>query len=95
MPKKIVMDIFELGTEIASLRKSHKMTQTELGRLTGLSRAFISNLERGVANDVGIKRVMRILAIFDRELTIRKSMGPPTLEDLEQELMDAERMGKW
>jgi transcriptional regulator with XRE-family HTH domain len=89
------MDIFEIGAEIATLRKQRKMTQTELGRITGLSRAFISNLERGVAPDVGIKRVMRILAIFDRELVIRKSTGPPTLEDLEQELIDAERMGKW
>jgi transcriptional regulator with XRE-family HTH domain len=89
------MDIFEIGAEIATLRKSRNMTQTELGRITGLSRAFISNLERGVAPDAGIKRVMKILSVFDRELVIRRSMGPPTLEDLEQELMDAERLGKW
>ena len=88
------MDLLEIGTTIAALRKERKMSQTELARRTGLSRAFISNLERGIGADVGIKRVMRILDVFKMEITLRKHPGPPTLDDFAQEMEDAERAGR-
>ena len=88
------MDLLEIGTTIAALRKQHKMSQTELAQYTGLSRAFISNLERGIAGDVGIQRVMRILDIFKMEITLRKHPGPPTLDDFAREMDDAERTGR-
>lgn len=83
------MNLHDIGAQIARLRKQRRMSQGELAELTGLSRAFISNLERGVASDVGIKRVMRILGIFGWEIDVVRTSGPPTLEDLEQELNDA------
>ncbi|WP_462325984.1 helix-turn-helix domain-containing protein [Desulfoplanes sp.] len=88
------MDLLEIGTTIAARRKERKMSQTDLARYTGLSRAFISNLERGIAPDVGIKRVMRILDVFNMEITLRKHPGPPTLDDFAQEREDAERTGR-
>ena len=38
------------GTNLAALRKSRFMSQAELGKLVGLSRGTISNLESGIQN---------------------------------------------
>ena len=89
------MDLLEIGATIATLRKQRKMSQTELGDRTNLSRAFISNLERGIAGDVGIKRVMRILDIFRMEITLRENSGPPTLDDFAREMDDADRISRY
>ncbi len=75
----------ELGKQIASLRKHKGWDQTEMGRRAGVSRAFVCNLERGVGGDPGLRKVLRILALFSRTLEIREVGEPPTLDDLLEE----------
>lgn len=79
------MDQQELGKQIASLRKQKGWDQTEMGRRAGVSRAFVCNLERGVGSDPGLRKVLRILALFSRTLEIREVGEPPTLDDLLEE----------
>ena len=95
MRRIVGMDLQEIGATIAAVRKQHSMSQTELADYTGLSRAFISNLERGIAGDVGIKRIMRILDIFRMEITLRENSGPPTLDDFAREMDDADRISRY
>ncbi len=79
------MDRQKIGKHIASLRKQRGWDQTEMGRRAGVSRAFVCNLERGVGGDPGLRKVLRILALFSRTLEIREVGEPPTLDDLLEE----------
>ncbi len=81
----ISMDQQELGKHIASLRKQKGWDQSEMGRKAGVSRAFVCNLERGTGGDPGLRKVLRILALFSRSLEIQEVGEPPTLDDLLEE----------
>ncbi|MFO8033388.1 MAG: helix-turn-helix transcriptional regulator [Desulfohalobiaceae bacterium] len=85
MHKIICMDRLELGRQIALMRKEKGWDQIELGRRAGVSRAFISNLERGTGSDPGIQKILNILALFSCTLKIIQENEPPTLDDLLQE----------
>ncbi len=55
------MDLREFGAYIAQLRKAKKVSQEQLSRDLGISRATISSLENGTSSDVGIKKILHIL----------------------------------
>ncbi|MCD8478213.1 MAG: helix-turn-helix domain-containing protein [Sulfurospirillum sp.] len=50
------MDLKEFGAYVAQLRKAKKISQEQLSRDLGISRATISSLENGTSSDVGIKK---------------------------------------
>lgn len=77
--------LFEIGNEIRSERKRRKITQDQLARTFGMSRSTISQIEKGIVQDIGIRKVIRILEYLDLELRVRPRGAPPTLEDLQQE----------
>ena len=43
-------ELQRIGLNILICRRERKMSQAELAQITGLSRALISNMERGKAN---------------------------------------------
>lgn len=43
-------ELQRIGLNILICRRGRKMSQSELAQITGLSRALISNMERGKAN---------------------------------------------
>lgn len=43
-------ELQRIGLNILIFRRERKMSQAELAQITGLSRALISNMERGKAN---------------------------------------------
>lgn len=77
--------LFEIGNEIRAERKRRKITQDQLARTFGMSRSTISQIEKGIVQDIGIRKVIRILEYLDLELRVRPRGVPPTLEDLQQE----------
>jgi transcriptional regulator with XRE-family HTH domain len=77
--------LFEIGKRIREERKKRKMTQAHLANLLGMSRATISQIENGVVQDIGIRKLFRILEILDLELRVRKAGAPPTLDELREE----------
>jgi transcriptional regulator with XRE-family HTH domain len=62
------MDIIQ---RIIEERKKQKLSQEELGKMSGLARAYISRIELGNV-DVSLSRIERILEALGYELTIRK-----------------------
>jgi transcriptional regulator with XRE-family HTH domain len=76
------MKLSEIGAEIASARKSKRLSQTELGRVAGLARQTISALERGVIPDLGVQKLVRVLEVLDLDLFVRPMGHPVTLDDL-------------
>ncbi|MDD2559029.1 MAG: helix-turn-helix transcriptional regulator [Desulfuromonadaceae bacterium] len=77
--------LFEIGKHIREERKKRKMTQAHLANLLGMSRATISQIENGIVQDIGIRKILRILEILDLEIRVRKAGSPPTLDELRDE----------
>jgi len=60
----------QVGFNIRKMREGRGLTQAQLGRLTGLHRAYIGHIERGEKN-IGLKNLARIakaLRVHPREL---------------------------
>lgn len=82
-------DLISLGAEIAERRRGLKLTQTELSRKAGLSRAMLDALENGRAGELGFSKVNRLLAALGLELTLQTASSKrPTLDELMQEDRD-------
>ncbi|WP_034764197.1 helix-turn-helix domain-containing protein [Chrysiogenes arsenatis] len=77
------MLIHDLGMQIRALRKEHKMTQTQLAQIAGISRVTLGKVERGEFGTVSLAVVDGILRTFGYELSAQKrtSHGLPTLDE--------------
>ena len=76
-----IFDIQGFGEQVLTLRKDSGLSQSELARMAGVSRAFVSGLENGQMHDPGMKKILRVLKVLGKGLKI-VSFGPPSLEDL-------------
>lgn len=83
-----ILSFKSLGEQIAVARKAHAWSQTELAAQAGLSRATISQLERGVT-DLGVRKMMRLLGVLGLGISLQVEGGRPTLEDLTAENIHA------
>jgi transcriptional regulator with XRE-family HTH domain len=77
--------LFEIGAHIRKERKKRKMTQATLANMLGMSRTTIGQIENGTVQDVGIRKLIRILEVLDLEIRIRKAGIPPTLDELRED----------
>jgi transcriptional regulator with XRE-family HTH domain len=57
-----------LALTLRRLRAERKLTQSDLARATGISRAFLSLVEQG-RSDITIGRLLRLARFYDLELT--------------------------
>jgi transcriptional regulator with XRE-family HTH domain len=81
-----MLSLEEIGKEIATARKTHRLRQADLAAKAGISRATVDALENGRASDIGYSRLARILTALGLELRL----GPlasrrPTLDELMKE----------
>lgn len=77
--------LFEIGSEIRKARKIRKISQEELGKALSMSRTTIGQIEKGTIQDIGIRKVIRLLEFLGLEIRVRASGNPPTLEELREE----------
>lgn len=77
-----LLDLRELGLQIAQARRERGHSQSELARAAGLSRQTISALERGEVSDLGLRKVLRVLDALDLTLVLRRAGHRLTLDDL-------------
>ena len=77
--------LFKIGQSIRQERIKHRMSQEKLSALLGMSRATISQIENGTVREIGFRKLIRILDVFDLELVVRPAGAPPTLEELQRE----------
>lgn len=76
--------LFEIGQHIRRERKQRKMSQSALAELLGMSRSTISQIENGTVQDIGVRKLIRILEVLDLELRVRLAGSPPTLDELRE-----------
>jgi transcriptional regulator with XRE-family HTH domain len=76
-------DLVELGSVIRTARRGQRLTQSDLARKSGVSRARIDALENSRAAGIGFKPVLRLLNALGLDLKVGElDRGRPTLEDL-------------
>ena len=84
-----MLELISLGSQIAERRKTLKLSQSDLSRKAGLSRATLDALENGRAGELGFSKVTRLLAALGLELTLQTAGSTrPTLDELLREDRD-------
>lgn len=84
-----MLDLASVSAQIAEQRKKLKLSQTELSRKAGISRATLDALENGRAGELGFSKVSKLLAAVGLELRLHKASSlRPTLDELMQEDRD-------
>ncbi|MGA2581323.1 MAG: helix-turn-helix domain-containing protein [Bryobacteraceae bacterium] len=84
-----MVNLISIGDRIAERRKTLKLSQAELARKAGLSRATLDALENGRAGELGFSKVTKLLAALGLELTLRTASSQrPSLDELMQEDRD-------
>jgi len=58
------MDAKELGRQVLARRKEKRWSQEELGELAGISRNYVSLIERGEAHSVSMKVINQLAVAF-------------------------------
>ncbi len=71
----------DISQTIRTARKACGLTQQQLAELTQLDRTTIGALERNDYNDLGIRKVERVLMVLGKTLNC-EDVGMPTLDDL-------------
>ena len=78
------MDFFtQLASDVRRLRKDNTWSQQQLADMTGLDRTTISALERNKFNDIGIRKIQRVLQVLSHSLATQ-SVGLPNLDDMQR-----------
>ncbi len=75
----------ELGQTIRRTRKQKRLTQAAVAAAVGIGRMTLSQIENGTIQEIGIRKVMRLLDYLGLELAVRPAGAPPTLEELQKE----------
>lgn len=70
--------LLELGHTVRARRSDMGLTQTALARLSGLSRATVSQLETGTIKDLSLTRAARLLGVLG--LAVNIASPHPKLE---------------
>lgn len=76
--------LFDIGEKIRKERKRRKLSQQALARDLGMSRTTISLIESGTVQDIGVRKLIRILGYLGLELRTRPAGAPPTLDELRE-----------
>jgi transcriptional regulator with XRE-family HTH domain len=90
-----MVDLLTVGRKIAERRKTLKLSQAELARKSGLSRATLDALENGRAGELGFSKLTRLLTALGLELTLQTARPErPTLDELMQEDRDDQSLDR-
>jgi transcriptional regulator with XRE-family HTH domain len=78
-----------LGPQIALKRKDLGLSQSDLARKAGISRATLDALENGRSGELGFTKVANILSALGLELKVHEAnLQRPTLDELLEEDRD-------
>jgi transcriptional regulator with XRE-family HTH domain len=76
--------LIDIGKAIRTERKRRKITQRKMADALAMSRSTISQIESGTVQEIGVRKVIRILEYLGLELRVRPAGAPPTLDELRE-----------
>ncbi len=80
------MELISIGKQIAESRKKLKLSQAELSRQAGVSRATLDALENGRAGELGFSKLTKLLTALGLELKLQAASSlRPTLDELRRD----------
>lgn len=79
------MDMDQIGAAIREARKLRNLSQEDVGRSLGMSRATISGIETGRVAEIGIRKLMALCAVLGLEVSVASRRTYPTLQELRSE----------
>ena len=74
-----------IGKTIREVRKERKVSQVQLAKALGMSRTTIGQIENGTVQEIGVRKLIRVLEYLGLELRVRQAGSPPTLDELREE----------
>ncbi|MDQ5984718.1 MAG: hypothetical protein CSYNP_00414 [Syntrophus sp. SKADARSKE-3] len=77
--------LFEIGKQIKKARKALRMTQSDVAGALGMSRTTIGQIENGTIQEIGVRKLVRVLEFLGLELRVRQAGNRPTLDELREE----------
>lgn len=77
--------LFYIGKQIRQARKDRKLSQADVAKTLGMSRTTIGQIENGTVQEIGVRKLIRVLEFLGLELRVRPAGRPPTLEELREE----------
>lgn len=90
-----MLDLVSVGEKVATRRKNLKLSQAELARKAGISRATLDAFENGRSRELGFRKVAKLLAALGLELTLQTARSRrPTVDELMQEDRDDQSVGR-
>lgn len=79
------MDFVGAGTLIRGARKKSGLSQAELSRMLGMSRATVSAIENGTIAEIGVKKLDALCRAVGLDLFVAERRRRPTLDELKAE----------
>jgi transcriptional regulator with XRE-family HTH domain len=78
------MDFLELGQKIREARLRAGLSQTDLARPLGMSRATVSDLENGTIKELGVRKLVRLCQRLGLDLYLAEKRRPTLHEAYEE-----------
>lgn len=79
------MDLVTIGALFKKARRQSRVTQIELAKTLGMSRATLSALESGRCDEIGVRKLTALLEAVGLDLSVAPRRGRPTLDELRAE----------
>jgi DNA-binding XRE family transcriptional regulator len=83
------MTLTELGPLLKQARREAKLSQEQLAKPLGMSRATISALESGRCEELGFAKLAALLELVGLEVVVAPRKGRPTVDELRAERRSA------
>ena len=77
--------LIEIGAHIRKNRENRHITQQQLAQALGMSRTTIGQIEKGTVQEIGVRKLIRVLEFLELEIRVRSARKPPTLDELSEE----------
>lgn len=79
------MTLIEIGPLLKEARQKAGLSQEQLARPLGMSRATISAIESGRCEEIGFQKLLALLERVGLEISVGARKSRPTIDDLREE----------
>jgi len=81
-----MLTISFIGSQVAAKRKALRLSQSELAKKAGVSRATLDALENGRSGELGYSKITKLLSALGLQLRLQEADSRrPTLDELLEE----------